>query len=47
MSCWGETITKINTRSGLLGIFPWCAMATCNATWKAVVMAMALAKLGI
>ncbi len=38
MSCWGERFTKIGTELGLLGIIPWCAMAACNAAWKAMVM---------
>jgi hypothetical protein len=38
MSCWGERFTKVGTGSGLLGIVPWCAMATCIAFWEAVAM---------
>jgi hypothetical protein len=41
MSFWGERFTKVGTKSGLLGIIPWCAMAAYNGACKAVAMAMA------
>jgi hypothetical protein len=30
MNCWGKRFTKVGTRSGLLGIIPWCVMAACS-----------------
>jgi hypothetical protein len=39
MSCWRKMFTKIHTGSGLLGTFPWCAMAACSVAWEAMVVA--------
>ncbi len=41
MSCWGERFIEAGTKSGLLGIIPWCAIATCSVAWKATTMAVA------
>jgi len=47
MSCWREMFTEVGIEFRLLDIVPWCAIAACNATWKAMAMAMAKAGLGI
>jgi hypothetical protein len=31
MNCWGEMFIKVGTRSGLLGIVPWCTLVACSA----------------
>ncbi len=41
MNCWGEKFIEVGTRSGLLGIIPWCVMAACSAIWKVLAMVVA------
>jgi hypothetical protein len=41
MSYWSERFTEVGTGFGLLGIIPWCAMATYSVAWEAVAMVVA------